>query len=78
MSVRPVDPEQEAERVYNYLLAFFGDNDFTPRIRDIHDDLGISENRVRQSLALLRDAGRVCAGSTLPTVRTREALPPGD
>ena len=67
---------QEAERVYNYIVAFFRDNHYSPRIRDIHDDLGIGENRVRRLLAALRAAGRICAGSTLPTIYTREALPP--
>jgi hypothetical protein len=67
MSVRSADIKNTAEQLYNYLVAFVGDNGFPPRRCDIGDDLGISEYQLDRVLVRLRGAGRICEGSTMPT-----------
>ena len=68
MSARTADITQTTERLDSYLVAFFADNGYSPRRRDIYDDLGITEYQLDRALARLRGAKRVCEGSTLPTV----------
>ena len=64
MSKRKRDTNGDAQRVYR----FIGDNDYPPRPLDICHDLGFSEDQLDRSLVHLRGAGRICEGSTLPTV----------
>jgi hypothetical protein len=75
MSLRTIDIKRDTERLYNYLVAFVGDNGYPPRRCDIGDDLGISEYQLDRALLRLRGARRICEGSTLPTVYS-DPLPP--
>ncbi|MEO8395677.1 MAG: hypothetical protein ABI700_21965 [Chloroflexota bacterium] len=54
MSVRTIDTTRDAERVYNYIVVFIGDNGYPLRPHDIRDDLGFSACQLARALVHLR------------------------
>ncbi|MEO8393412.1 MAG: hypothetical protein ABI700_10515 [Chloroflexota bacterium] len=61
--------------MYRYISAFVGDNGYPPNSEYIAEWLGLEGLRVEKALKRLRAAGRICEGSTLPTVYI-EPVPP--
>ena len=68
--------KERDERVYNFIVAFIGDNGYPPRRNDITDALGLTVRQLDCALVRLRSIGRIRAYSLLPTLNRRDPLPP--